>query len=535
MLGGVVTNATAGMLVEAGQNLSKEIEANNLRLDAQMKAPQVGKLYADALTKVAKGDMEGFKGITAATAASAGNPFLMSIFKDMDTIGARLADSHLDRVTATARASEAEKLQNARITAMNDRQDKQIGASNDRQDKMINIQREREDNLLFRQREDDWRGQVAKIDNEYAKEVQKIQEANKGEAEMAKLDPSYKPNIQQIPPKPTYPAKPEPPVSGGLPLPDDASVSAGFEPGAVLPSLPGATQVSQESAKPMGPQPIDPGSLPTTAGGKDLATFGQTTAETQEGEPQVVVPTQSPEIVKKAEVVNDSEPKNGVATRQVGNLVIEIPGYKEDAGKTKHSRTIKLANGTATVTGESQTPPQREFAKAIETIQTDPAFGMFVSAHTWAGNKVRIKEEKDAKGKITGYLPMVVAKNGSEAPMKNYDPQGQEMATDHYVTKEVAEALTNFEKMVNGDMKGKFSIYLALTKEQQSQKRNIAMTQVWSGRNLDNANKDLAIARIKPLTKEEVEEAKKKHESEAAASYERQMKSVDRGLIGKQY
>lgn len=523
---GAVTNYTAGILMEAGANLSKEIETTNAKLDAQVKAPVISKMYAEALTGIAKGDFEAFKGVTQATAMAAGNPFLMAAFKDFDTAAVRLADSHLDRETATARATQAETLQTARIDAQNTRQDKQIDAVNQRQQNQFDVHRQDEEDRIYRQSMTDYERDKAALDSAYQKEVVRVQKANEGESEMAKLDPNYAPNLQQAPPKPQYPqapvrrtvgsAAPLPSSPSGLPAPE-GELAPGylFPPDAVPGPIP-------SEPSPMAPAQVAPPVVTPdkTVGGGDLATFGEDEqtipANTQMGPP---LPPAVKKIADEATVVNEKPPVKGVAQRQIGNIVFEIPGVKESSGEnTKVSRTIPLAAGQATITTESKPTPANEMAESIATIQgQDPAFALFLAKHTMAGNSVAIQEQTDGKGKVTGYQPVAVAKNGSQVPMSNYNPDGSENGQPHTVSEGVAKSLNKFKTLVEGPMKGKFGFYVALDDKGKANARANAIKNVRNGdTTLEQENKQLALARIKPLTKEETEKAKEEKKKEEA-------------------
>lgn len=208
---GAIAPTTANMLAEAGANLTKQIEEQNVKLEAQLKAPAIGQIYADSLTRIAKGDFDGFKGIAEATAQGAGNPFLMSIFKDFDSAATRLAQSHMESKFAESRQLVQERMASERLASSERQTTERVEAQESGANNRLGLSIDSNANSIYKQELGAWDRSVAEMKNDYQKEVLRVQKHNEAENEIVKYDANHKPDILPEPPELILPPKPEPP------------------------------------------------------------------------------------------------------------------------------------------------------------------------------------------------------------------------------------------------------------------------------------------------------------------------------------
>lgn len=538
MMFGAVAPTTANMLAEAGAALTQQIETSNTKFEAQMKAPQMAKGMADALTRVSSGDVGGFSDLAKTAGMAAGNPFLQSMFKDSEAVAARLFDSFMEKEALTQRLNMQEQLQTQRDTA-----------AATRQDSMWERQLEREDEQLWRQQHSDWERDKATLDAAHRKEVEKIQKGNAGERRRAERDPTYTPQLIQEPPPPQYP--PEPVRRTRVAVPGSSPMGAG-------PALPAGGGAVQGDGGLFGeglasPPPVTGGvgqpSMPLPKNAEELAAMGNVSQQAQpplrmDGVPELdgsaqplpgqvgqdVVDTPAPELnnqtaqvdqgegdVTEAAIVNDTMPeKAGKIERQIGNLRFEIQGYKPQAGSKESSETIETNTGSVTFKENKEAPPANRLADSLAYIEgNDPQFAQWIGENIVKGNKVFL-HTKGTGGEKESHA-YATQKNG-----KNVDffVPGTEVrdATTGEVTggtpramgdEDVVKAFRTAKSLMEGEMKGKFSLSVELDEAAKKAARDTALKEVVEGKTkLDTANKQLKFLRTEPVTEAEIKAIK---------------------------
>lgn len=95
-----IEGATAQLFVNEGQRIRQEIEKNSAMAEAQAKGPILATLYADAYTKLTKGDLSGFGDLSRASAESSTNPFLAAMAKDATKVGVEIMDNYQQKSIA---------------------------------------------------------------------------------------------------------------------------------------------------------------------------------------------------------------------------------------------------------------------------------------------------------------------------------------------------------------------------------------------------------------------------------------------------
>lgn len=494
MIFGALAPTTVQLLASAGETLTKEIEVQNQRFDAQLKAPQVGKLYADSLTRISRGDFEGFKGIAAATAMTAGNPILAGVFKDFDTAGVRLADSFMDRDAASARlqSSEAAMLERTKVS--------ERGANN-----RFGLQIEREDNAQYQSSINDWERDKAFIDKNHQEEIERIRKANMGEARRAELEPGYQPKIQQAPKHPGYPKEParqeripmrsllnlndpdlpEKGVSGGIVNDDglfrDSSKSSANN-AVIEPNQTGGGDIN-EQAQPMNEQ------------AQPLPPLVNENATEQVNPPQA-------EQAQEAEQRNEQQkPQDGKLERQIGSAVFEIHGYKPGAKPVDVSETVDTSTGKITISKKGEAPPANRLAESLAVIQAnDPEFATWISKKLEVGVKELFiyhqAGDKEFQSTDTAYA---INKDGSKEAFR------------HIADKDVVAAFKTSRTLMEGEMKGKFGLTFSVSEEKSNAARDNALNEVAEGvSTISEQNAILTRYRIEPINKEDVDIWKQK-------------------------
>lgn len=528
MMFGAVAPKTAEMLVEAGQELTKRIETQNNQFEAQMKAPQMGQLYADALTRVAKGDTSGFSAMAKASSMAAGNPFLQNMFKDAESVAARLFDSYMDKEAlttrlqaseeaATKRMEHQETMQTDRDNAIATRQDKQIEAMNNRQDKQIAEARAREDDLLHRQAMADWERDKATLDGAYRKEVDKIEKANAGENRRAEIDPTYTPNIQAVPQPPQYPPQPQRPQRA------PAQAATGANPMLGLPARDPNIQedgaLFGEGAQLQGNQSMDAViGAPKQEGQGDIMDTpapelngGNTPAPQPTEEKAPPVPPPGKAIVNDSVPVDTSKPRPP-AVRD--NKVLEAPlgimswNIKTDGAKGMAvSETVDTATGQ--VTYKINGAKEDEGKKAVELAETigqlnamDYDFAKAVSYGLMKGQKITVKQ-LDKKEDI--WQAQV---DGKPLQMPNpafqKDPNQPQTVDAPNISADAAKLWIKGQGLITS-LKDKISMTFHPPKEAVDQARAADIQDIIAGKyKLTEVNEGRKKAGARPITEDEI-------------------------------
>lgn len=476
MMMGAVAPKTAEMLAEAGSELFKRIETQNQQFDAQMKGPEVGALYADSLQKVARGDFSGFSGIAKASAMSSTNPFLAAAFKDMDTIGARLADSHLDRAAADARILASDERQAARIDAQERMQTERLTAADaaatnrmnagyDRQDEIYKRQIEREDEQLYRQDLENWDSKNNQATKDYEKELDRITKANEGEKHRASLEEGYQPKLQEPPPKPTFDPKPErrtrtqvPRGTPDLGLEGNGNVFPQGD-GGVLPSITSDVPLPAIPDMPQGQGDVDEGGIvndtPVDADG----------LPTDIDPGAVSTPAPPPGKVKMQETGPDV---TGPRPPRMNGKVLDAPlgtmtFHVLTSDKPEITISEGMANaggGTTTITTKSNNEKDKKAARLAELIgeinSLDYNFANEASLAMMKKQPVNVQNfgtDKEPK-----WYAQVAGKNmQTQNPAYKGDPNAPQTTDREPISGEVAKRWTEAQGLVN-QLKGSLSI-----------------------------------------------------------------------------
>lgn len=533
MIQGALAPTTVALLASAGESLANTIEQQNQKFDAQMKAPLIGKTYADSLTKIAQGNFEGFKGIAAATAATAGNPILASLFKDFDTAGVRLADSFMDRQAQTGRFDQAEKLQGQRIAASEVAATERATVSENaatarntfsekQADKRYLMQIEREDNQLHLDKIRDWERDKAIIDKQYEAQVKLINEQNAGERRAKELDPNHELIIQPVPPKPEYPPQPKRELRTPLPSQSaDAGVQMTgdlFDNSEFSSSVPMPRSTSSANRHGVVNQSHYAGQGEGDGDFKELPPVppiaeGQPPAEqtlvneTQmppgvQGPPEMQGPTIPPEIAAKAEERNQEPPKDGKVERQVGNAVFEIHGVKPGARKVDVSETANTATGSITVKRDGEIPAANRLSDALVIINAnDPELAAWMASKIESNKKVFLYTQQGDK-QFNSETMAYSIEDGKNVPFRAVSD------------KETIEAFKTARQLMLGEMKGRFGITFEIPNP-DAMREDLLKKVAGNFVSEEKANSQLKKYRVKPFEKEEIGIAKQKLREES--------------------
>ena len=445
---GAIAPTTANMLAEAGANLTKQIEEQNVKLEAQLKAPAIGQIYADSLTRIAKGDFDGFKGIAEATAQGAGNPFLMSIFKDFDSAATRLAQSHMEAKFTESRQLVQERMASERLASSERQTDARLGVQESGQNNRLAVSMDGQNDAIYRQAMSQYASKVAEMDNDYQKEVLRVQKHNEGENEIVKYQEGYKPQLLDEPPKPVYPKEPEKPertiINGVRPSAGRGRFAGPIEPDGQLfgasaqsldevsdPELPplpvkseqpsdqqAAAQLTSpngQTVSPVGAQPPAVEEIVNDSVSKNPSETGNQYDEAV----QYASKLDSIKAVKNREVVYSK--KENIITVPFGNHSATITLPKEEGQAKLSTVTVKTSTGEKTFkfpdSSNDKVTSAKEFTEAVYTLdQAYPEFSQWASEQWANGRKVDVSGTTGAvsgEGKEKKIQPISVGKDGS--------------------------------------------------------------------------------------------------------------------------
>lgn len=485
----------AEMFATQGAALAKRIDSIATKAEAQAKAPALATLYSDGLQRVAAGDFTGFAMLGQARAESAGNPFLTAMTEDATKEASRMASMFLDsEISKTRLQAEKERAEMIDRRIEQGRTDSRTAAA-----------------------ENDFRDQTAKVQEKNTEIMNQYNNDVAVEAEAAKLEnrpPRPIPKPQLIPMPKRMDSASSANNEAALPMHGDPVVGDQQGGGGLRAGVPanqdptqlvgGDTFMPGEGAQ-VAPTPQAPPQMPETAEEMEARTEAGTSEALSQQAPQA------------KPLVNEKQKVNEI---KVGNVQFEFPPIQEKAGNKK-TTTLKTKFGNTVYSQDDKKDedPNKSLQKAVSEISADSTFSNFFASSFAQGKPVEIREEAGPGGKGKIYQPYRVEPTGRLTPMGQMDEDGAEIpGVKLGVSEGTYQSFLKIKSLMEGEMRGKFSAYVAVDESVKEKGRKRAIERAAAGESLQALNNQLKITRTKPITKEEVDkvidERKKKEETE---------------------
>lgn len=200
---GVIPSKTVELFMQEGDKLQKRIERISLETDAQIKAPVVTGLYADAYGRIAGGDFSAFSDLGKARQLAIGNPLLMGVVDQAEKIGGVLANTWLEGQRKNDEAAMEEERFQHRLAIEQMREQ----ARTEQQNRTINRQIEASGEVTNRQLYAQERSSYNERHRQWEADRQRIEMRNNRVQEGAKR---FKEETGQDQPVELWPIPPEP-------------------------------------------------------------------------------------------------------------------------------------------------------------------------------------------------------------------------------------------------------------------------------------------------------------------------------------
>lgn len=484
--------------MQQGAAIAKTIEKRALTAEAQAKAPALATIYADGLSRLAQGDMSGMELLTRAQAESVGNPFLTAMTADVTKEGARMASMHVEKTLAEGRLFQDESQFRRTLKSTEDWRETQVEARDEDKDEQRLAARDA-------QAEREYNDQKAQAERENAARQQKNYErqaANRARQEAGETPEPFVPlPMLPMPEKPSFKSR----TYGGVGQGEDTVEGVSFGAGVVNPTRRHKSKVQQN-----GPL-FSPGEAPPMLPEDQVNPADTVSPETATPKSQPLVNEKPPEVVEQ----------------QVGGLVFQIPKGKDTGPKTSKTINIKTEFGSETITkkGDEEPDPAKQLTKALQTINRDPALSDWIGQSIMQGKRILVEPARDSKGKVIGYQPYRVGRDGIHEPfmhksnvqqkdrktgelLTNPDGSPLMISTENVaktVTDEVANALNETIELMSGPMKGKFNFKLVGSEASNKAALEAGIDAVLNGGSIEEVNKELIMIHgMKPLTQEDI-------------------------------
>lgn len=472
---GAVPNATANLLIEEGRALSKQIEVQSLRSEAQMKAPAIATAYADAFTRLGQGDLSAFGEIERANALSVGNPFLQAMASDAQKTAGMMASNYFDTQQFNSRMAAEREMFTQKAGLERELQGNRIDAEGKRFEAVEKRQDDQQAAILERQELDDWRASEEAKRKEYQAQLMKYNEELDSEVRLAEVE-GRSPRKMTPPKEPTPAPKPTPKAKEKFSL------------------VPHGGGMDFNIEVPMPNDPLVNEKLPN---GKKASVIEPDAGLMARGEP----PTRP-----VAQPTQQQQTKPQTIERTFGNLTFELPAPKSKSD-VEVSETIKTRTGSVNVKRAKGDEPVAKLANALADIEAeDPAFSRWVSENKLQGAGLSVR--KVGEGKNAVYQPVAIYSDKTEKKFTEIDPATQQpTATPKTVSETVYKNFVETQSLL-AELKGKVKMYENVSDGAKKQFREEYLQVVARGeKSLEEINQRLAFRRIPPITQNELDQA----------------------------